>query len=75
MCKLRIRDLREDEKISQKEIADLLKTTQQQISKYENEIQEIPVRHIKTLAKYYNISSDYLLGLINEPRPLYGRRI
>ena len=50
-------------KASQLEIAELLYTTQQQISKYENDIQEIPCRHIITLARYYNVSTDYLLGL------------
>ena len=50
-------------KASQLEIAELLCTTQQQISKYENDIQEIPCRHIITLARYYNVSADYLLGL------------
>lgn len=50
-------------KASQLEIAELLFTTQQQISKYENDIQEIPCRHIITLAQYYNVSTDYLLGL------------
>ena len=50
-------------KASQLEIAELLLTTQQQISKYENDIQEIPCRHIITLARFYNVSADYLLGL------------
>lgn len=50
-------------KANQQQIADLLNTTQQQISKYENNIQEIPCRHIITLAKYFNVSTDYLLGL------------
>lgn len=50
-------------KASQQQIAELLKTTQQQISKYENNIQEIPCRHIITLAKYLDVSADYLLCL------------
>ncbi|MBQ8389215.1 MAG: helix-turn-helix transcriptional regulator [Clostridia bacterium] len=50
-------------KATQLEIAELLLTTQQQISKYENDIQEIPCRHIISLAKYLNVSTDYLLGL------------
>lgn len=50
-------------KASQQEIAELLNTTQQQVSKYENNIQEIPCRHIITLAQYLNVSTDYLLGL------------
>jgi len=58
----RLKEAREG-KASQLEIAELLYTTQQQISKYENDIQEIPCRHIITLARHYNVSTDYLLGL------------
>ena len=53
-------------KASQQQIADLLKTTQQQVSKYENNIQEIPCRHIITLAKYLDVSTDYLLCLTDD---------
>jgi len=58
----RLKEAREG-RASQLEIAELLYTTQQQISKYENDIQEIPCRHIITLARYYGVSTDYLLGL------------
>lgn len=61
----RLKEAREG-KASQLEIAELLYTTQQQISKYENDIQEIPCRHIITLARYYNVSADYLLGLTDK---------
>lgn len=67
---LRIRDLREDNDLNQEEIAKILNTTQEQYSRYEREINEIPVRHIKTLAIYYNISTDYIIGLIDIPRKL-----
>lgn len=50
-------------KANQKQVADLLNTTQQQISKYEQNIQEIPCRHIITLAKFFDVSADYLLCL------------
>ena len=50
-------------KASQQQIADLLKTTQQQVSKYEN---NIPCRHIITLAKYLDVSTDYLLCLTDD---------
>lgn len=53
-------------KASQQQIAELLNTTQQQISKYEQNIQEIPCRHIITLARYFDVSTDYLLGLTDE---------
>ncbi len=58
----RLKQAREG-KANQQQIAELLNTTQQQISKYENNIQEIPCRHIITLAKYFGVSTDYLLGL------------
>lgn len=60
---------------SQREIAKVLNTTQGQIYKYESENpkynQEIPSRHIITLAKFYNVSADYLLGLtdVSDPYP------
>ena len=61
----RLRDLREDADLNQKDIADLLQTTQQQYSKYERGIQEIPAHHLITLAKFYKTTVDYLLGLTN----------
>ncbi len=58
-----IRELREDHDLKQKDIAKLLGTTQQVYSRYENGENEIPVRHIITLRKFYNVSADYILGL------------
>ena len=51
---------------SQMDIAEVLNTTQQQYSKYENGQNEIPVRHVLTLCKFYEISADWLLGLKEE---------
>lgn len=59
----RIRELREDSDLMQKDIAQLLGTTQQVYSRYEKGENEIPVRHIITLAKFYKVSTDYILGL------------
>ena len=59
----RLKDLREDRDLTQEFIGSLLNTTQQQYSKYENRVQEIPVHHLITLAKYYKISLDNLVGL------------
>lgn len=59
----RLRELREDSDITQQEIAALLKTTQQVYSRYEKGENEIPVRHVITLARFYNVSADYILGL------------
>ena len=58
-----IRELREDNDLNQSEIADILGTTQQVYSRYEKGINEIPVRHIITLCKFYKVSADYILGL------------
>lgn len=58
-----IRDLREDHDKTQREISDYLGTTQATYSRYEKGENEIPVRHIIALCKYYHVSADYLLGL------------
>lgn len=58
-----IRELREDRDLSQQQIADVLGTTQQVYSRYEKGINEMPIRHIITLCKYYDVSADYILGL------------
>ena len=58
-----LRKIRISRGFSQMDIAEVLDTTQQQYSKYENGQNEIPVRHIITLCRYYNISADWLLGL------------
>ncbi|MBQ3519669.1 MAG: helix-turn-helix transcriptional regulator [Clostridia bacterium] len=58
-----IKDLREDHDKTQREVAEYLGTTQQVYSRYEKGENEIPVRHIISLCKYYNVSADYILGL------------
>ena len=58
----RIRELREDHDLKQKDIAQLLGTTQQVYSRYENGTNEIPVRHLITLSRFYHVSVDYILG-------------
>ena len=67
----RIKDLREDNDKSQKGIADILGITQQQYALYESGKREIPLHHLITLAKFYNVSLDYLTGLVSTPKPLY----
>ena len=66
----RIRDLREDRDLSQAQIAQVIQTTQQQYSKIETGRSDISGEKLKLLAKFYNVSVDYILGLIQEPRPL-----
>lgn len=62
----RIRNLREDNDYTQKEIAKILNCDTSLYSKYERGEREIPVWVIIKLAKFYNTSTDYLLELSNE---------
>lgn len=66
----RIRDLREDADKTQKELADYLGTSTQHYGKYELGHAEIPFERAILLARYYNVSLDYLAGLTNVKRPL-----
>lgn len=65
----RIRDLREDKDLSQKEIAKILNMSQTGYSKYEVGTNDIPTRILIQLAKFYNTSVDYLLGITDEIKP------
>lgn len=70
----RLRDLRENADKTQAEIALLLGTARQQYLKYEAGTQELPMHHFVTLARFYNVSLDYLAGLTNVPRKLDPKR-
>ena len=59
----RLRDLREDNDLTQAQIAEILGTSQTMYARYERGANEIPVRHIIKLCRFYNVSSDYLLCL------------
>ena len=59
----RIRDLREDHDKTQQEIANLLGTSQTMYARYERGANEMPIRHLIILCKYYGVSADYILGL------------
>ncbi len=64
----RLIELRKEKGVSQNDIALLLETTQQQISKYENERQEMPIRHLIKLAIFYKVSIDYIAGLTDNKK-------
>lgn len=57
-----LRDLREERGLTQMEISGILGIKQQQYSKYENGHNELPLRYLTTMADYYNVPVDYLLG-------------
>lgn len=62
----RLRDLREDMDKSQREVAEYLGTSQSYYSQYEAGKRSIPFERIVELAKYYNVSIDYIAGLTNK---------
>lgn len=67
-----LRQIRQKNNNTQSDMAKILKITQQQYQLYENGKREIPLHHLITLAKYYNVSLDYLAGLTDTPRKLYN---
>lgn len=64
----RIRDLREDHDLKQREIAAHLNCSQRTYSNYELGQRDIPTDVLIKLAQYYNVSVDYILGLTNNPK-------
>lgn len=60
--RLRIRDLREDRDLTQKQIAEYLLCDQSLYSKYERGVREIPLNIIIKLADFYDVNIDYLVG-------------
>lgn len=65
----RLKDLREDHDLSQQNVADFLGMKQSQYSRYERGLRDIPTDILIRLAKFYNTSTDYILGLTNDASP------
>ncbi len=65
----RLKEIRNDKDLSQYDIAKILATSQVQYSRYETGIRLIPIDKLVKLAKYYNTSLDYLVGLTDERKP------
>ncbi len=57
----KLRGLREDNDLTQQQIADILGTSQTMYARYERGANEMPIRHLVTLCHYYNVSADYFL--------------
>jgi len=70
----RLRDLREDKDLRQKDIAQILEMSQTGYSQYETETNDIPTSILKKLALYYDTSIDYLLCMTNEKKPYLRRK-
>ena len=67
--KLKIRDLREDKDLTQKQVADYLLCDQSLYSKYEREERPLPLEYADKLATFYSVSVDYLLGRTSVKKP------
>ena len=60
----KIRGLREDNDLTQKQVAEVLGTSQTMYARYERGANELPLHHLITLCKFYNVSADYLLDTV-----------
>ena len=65
----RLRDMREDHDLSQRQLAEYLHIPQSQYHRYESGQREIPIHYLIRLAALYKTSTDYLLGLTDNPKP------
>ncbi len=66
----RLKDLREDVDKTQEDIAKVIGTSQSYYAQYENGKRAIPFERVVVFAEYYNVSLDYIAGLIDTPRKL-----
>ena len=64
----RLRGLREDNDLTQTQVADILGTSQTMYARYERGANELPIRHFITLCRFYNVSADYLLDTTPNPK-------
>ncbi len=64
-----LKKLREQHNLKQADVANVLKTTQQVYSRYENGINALPIHHLIALCQYYSVSADYVLGLSTQSQP------
>lgn len=71
----RLKDLREDKDMFQKDIAKILDMSQTGYSQYETETNDIPTEVLKKLAVFYDTSIDYILGLTNDIRPYQRKKL
>lgn len=68
-----IRGLREDNDLTQTQIAQVLGTSQTMYARYERGANEMPIRHLVTLCKFYNVSADFFLNTAPDKRRPYKR--
>jgi transcriptional regulator with XRE-family HTH domain len=66
---MRLKDIREDRDLTQREVADHLHIRQNTYSQYENGQRGLPIDTLIKLARYFGVSTDYILGLTDDTRP------
>lgn len=71
--KNRIKELRKNRHLTQEELGEIISVTQQNISKYENNVYEVPVDVLINVSQYFNVSIEYLLGLTEIKRDIAGQ--
>lgn len=71
--KNRLRDLRKSRRLTQEEFGEIISVTQQNISKYENDVYEMPIDVLVKVSQYFNVSIEYLLGLTEIKRDIAGQ--
>ena len=67
-----IRGIREDNDLTQAQVAQVLGTSQTMYARYERGANEMPLRHLVTLCRFYNVSADYFLGTTPDKRRKQG---
>ena len=65
---MRLRDLREDNDLTQRELAEKLHISQNTYSQYENGVRQLPIEMLIRLSRLYNVSTDYILRLTDNPK-------
>ncbi len=66
---MRLKDLREDADLTQKQISDFLHIKQNTYSQYENQQRQIPIEQLVRLARFYGVTTDYILELSDVKNP------
>ena len=75
----KLKGLREDNDLTQAQVAEILGTSQTMYARYERGANEMPIRHLVTLCKFYNVSADYFLGTVpdfkrRQKKPMLKRK-
>lgn len=69
----RLKEIRKNRHLTQEEFGEIISVTQQNISKYENNVYEIPVDVLLKVSHHFNVSIEYILGLTEIKRDIAGQ--